>query len=285
MAGTNAEGAPLWQDPVVMGIILVLLLISMLPRRKSAPQYGSAAYWDNRYRETWDSAFEWYVKHADVERAGFLTRAVLSIEGISVLDVGCGNSNLAQEMYERSGRAARVKAIDFSESVIEAMRSSAPSAAHRDMYVWMDARAMDFKGGTFHVAVDKGTLDGLVGDGTCAAALHDARRVLAEVARVLKPSCTYITISVTDWAADQWPTKLGLTDRFRHFDGKRVAARTEKGETIAVFVHSWTKLTNREKERELKEAVRRERQLCAGSGGDDGSRGSGTGDDRKRKRT
>ena len=56
-------------------------------------------------------------------------------------------------------------------SVIEAMRSSAPSAAHRDMYVWMDARAMDFKGGTFHVAVDKGTLDGLVGDGTCAARL------------------------------------------------------------------------------------------------------------------
>ena len=179
-----------------------------------------------------------------------------------MLDVGGGNSNLANEMFEASDRRARVTGIDFAESAIETMTSNARSPAHRDMYTWMDARAMEFNGSTFHIAVDKGTLDDLVGDGA-ASSLHDARRVVSEVARVLKPGCTYVTISVTDWASKDWPAKLGLDEYFRHFDGKRISAQAQGGgevKTIAVFCHQWTKLTKREKDKQVKEEQREQRK-------------------------
>ena len=250
------------QDPVVQAVVVLLLLAVIWPHwQKAKPQYGSADYWDDRYRRRWES-YEWYVGHSDLESAGFLTRAVLSTDGLRILDVGCGNSNLANEMFEASGRRARITGIDFAESAIEAMTSTARSPAHRDMYRWMDARAMEFGGSTFDIVVDKGTLDGLVGD--CAASsLHDARRVVNEVARVLKPGSTYITISVTDWASKEWPSKLGLSKHFRHFDGKRISAQAQGGgevKTIAVFCHEWTKLTNREKDKQIRETQREQRK-------------------------
>ncbi|XP_040380230.1 EEF1A lysine methyltransferase 4 isoform X2 [Oryza brachyantha] len=129
--------------------------------------YGAAAYWDARYSSSSSSSggggggvefFEWYQTY---EALRPLLRARLPTSS-RVLMLGCGNSLLSEDMV-------------------------------KDGYEEMDARDMSYFGDeTFDCVLDKGTLDAMMcGDD----APLGASKMLAEVARLLRPGGIYMLIT------------------------------------------------------------------------------------------
>ncbi|XP_062181091.1 uncharacterized protein LOC133885396 [Phragmites australis] len=155
--------------------------------------YGAAAYWDARYTSSGSPAsgggagfFDWYQTYPALRP---LLRA--RVPAFSrVLMVGCGNSLLSEDMV-KDGYEDIVN-IDISSVVIEQMREK-----HSDIpqltYMQMDVRDMSFFGDeSFDCVLDKGTLDAMM----CADdAPHGASKMLAEVARLIRPRGIYLLIT------------------------------------------------------------------------------------------
>lgn len=146
--------------------------------------YGTAAYWDDRFRRD-PEPFDWYQRYAGLKE--LLSKYIRKSD--AVLMSGCGSSRLSEEMYEDGYQS--IANIDYAAPVIEQM-----SARHKDKkgMSWqvMDATSLSFGDGVFDCVLDKGTLDSvLCGDNSTA----NAARMCAEAARVLKPGGNYIIVS------------------------------------------------------------------------------------------
>ncbi|KAF0922909.1 hypothetical protein E2562_002154 [Oryza meyeriana var. granulata] len=158
--------------------------------------YGAAAYWDARYSSPSSSSsssgggggafFDWYQTYPALRP---LLRARLPTSS-RVLMLGCGNSLLSEDMVKDGYE--EVVNVDISSIVIEQMREK-----HVDIpqltYFQMDVRDMSFFGDkTFDCVLDKGTLDAMMcGDD----APLGASKMLAEVARLLRPGGIYMLIT------------------------------------------------------------------------------------------
>ncbi|CAL5094756.1 unnamed protein product [Urochloa decumbens] len=159
--------------------------------------YGAAAYWDARYSSSGSHAsaaaaagefFDWYQTYPALRP---LLRVRVPVPAASrVLMLGCGNSLLSEDMT-KDGYEDIVN-IDISSVVIEQMREK-----HKEIpqltYMQMDVRDMSFFGDeSFDCVLDKGTLDAMM----CADDAPDgASKMLAEVARLLRPHGIYLLIT------------------------------------------------------------------------------------------
>jgi ubiquinone/menaquinone biosynthesis C-methylase UbiE len=95
--------------------------------------------------------------------------------GARVLEIGCGLGNTAIRL---AGQAARVDAIDLSETRVAAARASAESMMLPNVaFHVMNAEALSFDEGEFDVVCGQAILHHL-----------DVGQALSEVARILKPS-------------------------------------------------------------------------------------------------
>ena len=63
-----------------------------------------------------------------------LAANLLRIKGLRFLEIGCGNSRLAEEVYTCSGRLANIISIDFSDECIQQMKAKYPSRASNCTY-------------------------------------------------------------------------------------------------------------------------------------------------------
>ncbi|CAL4900561.1 unnamed protein product [Urochloa decumbens] len=156
--------------------------------------YGAAAYWDARYSSSGSHAsaaaagefFDWYQTYPALRP---LIRARVAAAS-RVLMLGCGNSLLSEDMT-KDGYEDIVN-IDISSVVIEQMREK-----HKEIpqltYMQIDVRNMSFFGDeSFGCILDKGTLDAMM----CADDAPDgASKMLAEVARLLRPRGIYLLIT------------------------------------------------------------------------------------------
>lgn len=155
--------------------------------------YGAAAYWDARYSSSSSTGgkdgggfFDWYQTYPALRP---LLRDCLPTSS-RVLMLGCGNSLLSEDMV-KDGYEDIVN-IDISSVVIDQMRGK-----HTDIpqltYMQMDVRDMSFFGDeSFDCVLDKGTLDAMMcGDD----APHGASKMLAEVARLVRPGGIYMLIT------------------------------------------------------------------------------------------
>eukprot|EP00929_Paragymnodinium_shiwhaense_P103216 TRINITY_DN66546_c0_g1_i1.p1 TRINITY_DN66546_c0_g1~~TRINITY_DN66546_c0_g1_i1.p1 ORF type:complete len:228 (+),score=24.93 TRINITY_DN66546_c0_g1_i1:1-684(+) len=147
-------------------------------------QYGKHSYWDDRYSKD-PEPFDWYQRYSGLK--DLIGQYVKKSDHI--LQVGCGNSRLTEDMYE-DGYTSMAN-IDISKVVIDHMTD-----AHRDKagLTWqqMNACALDFPDDTFDVALDKGTLDSvLCGEGSTA----NVAKMCSEMSRVLKPDGVYFIVS------------------------------------------------------------------------------------------
>lgn len=116
-------------------------------------------------------------------RVGFLTRelhaALGDVEGLNIVDVGCGGGLLAEE-FARAG--ANVIGIDPSEGSLSAAREHA-QAGRLDI---------DYRSGVAEaLPVDDGWADAAI---CCDVLEHvdDAGKAVAEAARVLRPGGVYL---------------------------------------------------------------------------------------------
>jgi len=101
-------------------------LRQMLRQRRDRQQlYASAAYWDGKATALTGSAVSMWpnrVLNAAYEREqqAALARTLGSIEGLDVLDLGCGTGRLSRWLAERG---ARVEGVDFSAKALALARA------------------------------------------------------------------------------------------------------------------------------------------------------------------
>jgi len=119
-------------------------------------------------------------------------------QGQRVLQVGCGNSRLSEDIYDQFGGNIEIVNMDFSQMAIETMREKTKGKQMQwDVMDCMDLRYAD---SSFDVVIDKGTMDALMCEKGEAWDLPDeiaerCERELSGVYRVLKPAGIFIYIT------------------------------------------------------------------------------------------
>jgi len=151
--------------------------------------YGDAEFWEQKYSEEATTS-DWLLGWEAV--ADVFCRHVAQGEPCRILHPGCGNSVMAESMYDAGFRD--VLSTDCSEAVIEQMAKRATGQqGSRPGLRWavMDATAMDFPDESFDVVVEKGLLDALLcGESRVPAALY-----AKEVFRVLRAGGVLFLVS------------------------------------------------------------------------------------------
>ncbi|KAF1434150.1 Methyltransferase-like protein 13, partial [Spheniscus magellanicus] len=162
--------------------------MELLPR--SPGEFGSARYWDRFFRQRGQRPFEWY--GAFPELCPVLQKYVRPRD--KVLVVGCGNSELSEQMYD-VGMCEDIVNIDISDAVIRQMQERSGSKRPKMSYLLMDMLQMDFPDAHFQVVLDKGTLDAVLTDEE-EATLAKVDKMFAEISRVLQVGGRYFCVSL-----------------------------------------------------------------------------------------
>nr|XP_006128863.2 methyltransferase-like protein 13 [Pelodiscus sinensis] len=110
-----------------------------------------------------------------------------------VLVVGCGNSELSEQMYDVGYQD--IMNVDISEVVIKQMRERNADRRPKMSFLVMDMLQMDFPDARFQVVLDKGTLDAILVDEE-EATLERVDRMFAEISRVLQVGGRYLCVSL-----------------------------------------------------------------------------------------
>uniref|UniRef100_A0A672K5D1 eEF1A lysine and N-terminal methyltransferase n=1 Tax=Sinocyclocheilus grahami TaxID=75366 RepID=A0A672K5D1_SINGR len=147
--------------------------MSLLPR--TAEEFSSADYWERFFRKRGEKAFEWYGDYSSL--CGVLHRYIKPRD--KVLVVGCGNSELSEQLYDVGYH--QLTNIDISETVVSHMNQRNTERRPDLTFQQLDATQTGFESGSFQAALDKGTLDAMASEEDGAL----AGRMLAEVGRVL----------------------------------------------------------------------------------------------------
>nr|XP_005902469.1 PREDICTED: methyltransferase-like protein 13 isoform X1 [Bos mutus] len=161
--------------------------MNLLP--KSSKEFGSVDYWEKFFQQRGKKAFEWYGTY--LELCGVLHKYIKPRE--KVLVVGCGNSELSEQLYDVGYQD--IVNIDISEVVIKQMKERNASRRPRMSFLKMDMTQMEFPDASFQVVLDKGTLDAVLTDEE-EKTLQQVDRMLAEVGRVLQVGGRYLCISL-----------------------------------------------------------------------------------------
>ena len=147
-------------------------------------QYGKAAYWDERYTKD-PEPFDWYQRYSGLK--DLIAQYVKKTDHI--LNVGCGNSRLSEDMYDDGYTS--IANIDVSKVAVDQMVEK-----YRDKsgLTWqeMNMATLEFPVETFDIVLDKGTVDSILcGEGSTG----NVGKAMAELSRVLKPTGAFIMIS------------------------------------------------------------------------------------------
>ena len=79
-------------------------------------QYGKTEYWDERYTRD-PEPFDWYQRWSGIRD---IVTEYLKSKSANILNVGCGNSRLSEEMYEDG--YTQIMNVDYSLVAIKAMQ-------------------------------------------------------------------------------------------------------------------------------------------------------------------
>lgn len=137
--------------------------------------------WETRFRNNeFGQALEWVAGWSAIAP---IIRPHLRKDG-RVLQVGCGNSNLAAELHSEG--YVNVWSIDISPTAIVNLKLA--HAMFKELtYETMDATKMDFSSNFFDAIIDKGTLE--------AIPMCQHHAYLNEVGRVLRPGGKFVVLT------------------------------------------------------------------------------------------
>jgi SAM-dependent methyltransferase len=150
--------------------------------------YGVSSYWDARAsartgmaRSLWPS--NTFNALWDERQRAIVSRALGSVQGRRVVDVGCGTGRIVRWLAEERG-AGTVVGIDFSAATIEAARAESPAL--------VSSGVVRFEQGDILAGVDAvgaGTFDDAIVLGCLSVACRDEaalRTAIANVARLVR---------------------------------------------------------------------------------------------------
>ncbi|XP_029888639.2 eEF1A lysine and N-terminal methyltransferase isoform X1 [Aquila chrysaetos chrysaetos] len=156
-----------------------------------------------------------------------------------VLVVGCGNSELSEQMYD-VGMCEDIVNIDVSDAVIRQMQERSRSKRPKMSYLLMDMLQMDFPDAHFQVVLDKGTLDAILTDEE-EATLAKVDKMFAEISRVLQVGGRYLCVSLAQAhvlkKAVEYFSQEGWVVRVHQVAG----SRDKQQFVLPVFVYVMTK--------------------------------------------
>ncbi|XP_034565871.1 eEF1A lysine and N-terminal methyltransferase [Notolabrus celidotus] len=158
--------------------------MSLLPR--SAEEFSSAEYWEKFFKKRGERAFEWYGDYNSL--CGVLHRYIKVPD--QVLVVGCGNSELSEQLYDVGYK--HLTNIDISETVVTHMNQRNAERRPGLTFQQVDATQTPYEEGSFQACLDKGTLDAMASEEEGAL----ARSMLSEVGRVLSVGGRYVCVTL-----------------------------------------------------------------------------------------
>uniref|UniRef100_UPI003AAE08DF eEF1A lysine and N-terminal methyltransferase isoform X2 n=1 Tax=Centroberyx gerrardi TaxID=166262 RepID=UPI003AAE08DF len=174
--------------------------MSLLPR--TAEEFSSAEYWERFFKKRGEKAFEWYGDYNKL--CGVLHKYIKPQD--KVLVVGCGNSELSEQMYDVGYK--HLTNIDISETVVTHMNQRNAERRPGLTFHQVDATQTPYEEASYQATLDKGTLDAMASEEEGAL----ARRMLTEVGRVLMPQGRE-----TDWlyGSSEGRRQLAASANFR----------------------------------------------------------------------
>ena len=125
--------------------------MNLLP--KDSKEFHQKEYWDSFFKKRGKKAFEWYGEYHEL--CGILHKYCKNSD--KILQIGCGNSSLASDLYDVGYR--QITSIDISDLVINQMKTANRSRPEL-VFDKMDVTNMSYEDGSYSVVLDKGTLDG-----------------------------------------------------------------------------------------------------------------------------
>lgn len=181
---------------------------------KMLGQFGRPQFWQHRYDGITPDfkPHDWYVSWGTIKDRvwqftgmGLPTSAIKegktaagndAFKPISVLNLGCGNSLLAEALVDDlAAKVERVVSIDFVESVVKAQEERVKNTKFEKKceFKTMDVLKMDeLPESSFDLIVDKGTLDSLLTTSTAATDFADACK---QISRLMKPNGWFVMVS------------------------------------------------------------------------------------------
>ncbi|KAM4548941.1 eEF1A lysine and N-terminal methyltransferase isoform 2-T2 [Odontesthes bonariensis] len=156
-----------------------------------------------------------------------------------VLVVGCGNSELSEQLYDVGYR--HLTNIDISETVVTHMNQRNAERRPGLTFHQVDATQTPYDDTSYQAALDKGTLDAMASEEEGAL----ARNMLTEVSRVLGVGGRYVCVtlaqeSVIKLAVEHF-VQLGWAVRLHCLQEERGRKEEENSFALPVFVLVCTK--------------------------------------------
>ena len=149
--------------------------------------YGDIKYWEDRYKSSEDTTFDWLENYSALK--DIIYSLNIPKETGQILNLGCGNSEFAENMYCDGYK--NIKNIDISHNVIKIMAERNKDKEGMT-YEVMDVRDLKYEDNSFDLAVDKSTIDALL----CGEdAFINVAKMIKEVQRVLKVGGYYMIVS------------------------------------------------------------------------------------------
>ncbi|XP_028258943.1 eEF1A lysine and N-terminal methyltransferase [Parambassis ranga] len=158
--------------------------MSLLPR--TAEEFSSAEYWEKFFKKRGEKAFEWY---GDYNKLCGVLHKYIKVQD-KVLVVGCGNSELSEQLYDVGYK--HLTNIDISETVVTHMNQRNAERRPGLTFHQVDATQTPYEAASYQAALDKGTLDAMASEEEGAL----ARNMLTEVGRVLTAGGRYVCVTL-----------------------------------------------------------------------------------------
>ena len=151
------------------------------------PNYGDKTYWEDRYKSSENTTFDWLENYSALR--DIISSLNIPKETGQILNLGCGNSEFAEDMYNDGYK--NIKNIDISHNVIKTMAERNKDKEGM-IYEVMDVRDLKYEDNSFDLAVDKSTIDALL----CGEdAFINVAKMIKEVQRILKVGGYYMIVS------------------------------------------------------------------------------------------
>ncbi|EDW02775.1 eEF1A lysine and N-terminal methyltransferase homolog [Drosophila grimshawi] len=215
--------------------------MNLLPRTRE--EFGQADYWNEFFKKRGEKAFEWYGEY--LELCDQIHKYIKPAEKILML--GCGNSKLSMDMYDKGFRD--ITNIDISSVAVKKMIEINARTRPDMKFIQMDATAMSFQDESFSVALDKGTLDAIfVNDDEDTKATVEL--YFTEILRTMRNGGRYVGISmlqehIINYLLEFLPRHNCMLRIVHCLDVERAnKERSEDALTLPVFVIIATKFKN-----------------------------------------